>query len=74
MTPQMQQDKLSEAYDLLTEAHDLILDIYLSRKESGEIIERDAISSSRKKIRDAVDSIRNTGEVKGYFPDWEKPD
>ena len=70
----MQQDKLSEAYDLLTEAHDLILDIYLSRKESGEIIEGDAISSSRKKIRDAVDSIRNTGEVKGYFPDWEKPD
>ena len=49
MTPQMQQDKLSEAYDLLTEAHDLILDIYLSRKESGEIIEGDAISSSRKK-------------------------
>jgi len=73
MTREEQQKNLSKAYDLLTEAHDLILDVHLYRKEAGEIIEGDAISGSRAKIGEAIDALRNTGDVTDYYPDWERP-
>ncbi|WP_411846061.1 hypothetical protein AAFN60_21370 [Roseibacillus persicicus] len=74
MTQEEQKENLSKAYDLLTEAHDLILDVHLFRREQGEIIEGDAISASQGKIRESIDALRNTGDITGYYPDWERPE
>jgi hypothetical protein len=73
MTREQQQKILRKAYDMLTEAHDLILDVHIYREGVGEIISGDAIAGSRVKLSEIITALRNSGDVDGYFPDWERP-
>ncbi len=74
MKRKQQQEILRKAYDMLTEAHDLILDVHVHREEVGESISGDAIAGSRIKLGEVITALRNSGDVEGYYPDWDKPE